>query len=158
MDRVQDAKKLIAKIRIANLKPIRQIELETVVDYFDKYVRQHAKPSEQTQFDNAVRSARRAIENNDSSFENYLTDLRGKNWDVLWRQDSFVIQRFNWLAKSPYLFADKSQFEQLLAIGQKATQEDDMQKLRDVVALMDSIRIYIGGDDGMSEGANIISA
>src|SRR3546814_9690067 len=82
------SKKLLAKIRGANLKPIRQMELDNVVGFFDEHVRQHAKPSEETQFDNAVRSARRAIELNDSSFENYLDDLRGKNFDILWRQRS----------------------------------------------------------------------
>src|SRR3546814_5906777 len=56
MDRVQEAKKLLAKIRGANLKPIRQMELDNVVGFFDEHVRQHAKPSEETQFDNAVRS------------------------------------------------------------------------------------------------------
>ncbi|KAF1701165.1 Hsp70 family protein [Pseudoxanthomonas kaohsiungensis] len=158
MDRVQDAKKLIAKIRDANLKTIRQMELDSVVEFFDNYVREHAKPSEETQFDNAVRSAKRAIDNNDSSFENYLSDLCGKNWDILWRQDSFVIQRFQWLSKSPHLFTDKAQFRQLVGIGQKAAEDDDMHKLREAVLLMDSIRIHIGGDDGMSEGANIIVA
>jgi molecular chaperone DnaK len=158
MDRVQEAKRLIAKIREANLKTIRQMELDDVVEFFDAHVRQHAKPSEETQFDNAVRSAKRAIEHNDSSFENYLSDLRGKNWDILWRQDSFVIQRFQWLSKAPHLFPDKAQFGQLVVLGLKAAEDDDMHKLRDVVLLMDSIRIHIGGDDGMSEGANIIVA
>lgn len=158
MDRVQDAKKLLAKIREANLKPIRQMELDNVVAFFDEHVRQHAKPSEETQFDNAVRSAKRAIETNDSSFENYLDDLRGKNFDILWRQDSFVVGRFQWLAKSPHLFPDQAQFRQLVAMGQKVAQDDDMQKLREVVAMMGAVRIYLGGDDGMSEDANIIMA
>jgi molecular chaperone DnaK len=158
MDRVLEAKKLIAKVREANLKTIRQIELDSVVEFFDNQVRQHAKPSEESHFDNAVRSARRAIELNDSSFENYLDDLRGKNWEILWRQDSFVIQRFQWLAKSPHLFPDKVEFRQLVAMGQKASEEDDMHKLRDVVSMMENKRIHLGGDDGMSDGANIIAA
>lgn len=158
MDRVQDAKKLLAKIREANLKPIRQMELEKVVAFFDEHVREHAKPSEETQFDNAVRSAKRAIETNDSSFENYLDDLRGKNFDILWRQDWFVVARFQGLAKSPHLFPDQAQFRQLVAMGQKAAEDDDMQKLREVVAMMGAVRIYLGGDDGMSEDANIIMA
>lgn len=158
MDRVQDAKRLLAKIREANLKPIRQMELDNVLAFFDEHVRQHAKPSEETQFDNAVRSAKRAIETNDSSFENYLDDLRGKNFDILWRQDSFVVIRFQWFAKSPHLFPDQAQFRQLVAMGQKAAGDDDMQKLREVVAMMGSVRIYLGGDDGMSEDANIIAA
>lgn len=158
MDRVLEAKKLIAKIREANLKTIRQIELDGIVELFDDMVRQFAKPSEETQFDNAVRSARRAIELNDSSFENYLSDLRGKNWEILWRQDSFVVNKFKWLAKSPHLFVDKVEFKQLVVTGTKATEDDDMHKLRDVVSMMEYKRIHLGGDEGMSEGANIIAA
>src|SRR3546814_329156 len=127
MDRVQEAKKLLAKIRGANLKPIRQMELDNVVGFFDEHVRQHAKPSEETQFDNAVRSARRAIELNDSSFENYLDDLRGKNFDILWRQDSFVVHRFQWLVKSPHLFTDQAPLMHLVPAGQKAAEAAQMQ-------------------------------
>ncbi len=158
MDRVLEAKKLISKIREANLKTMRQIELDRTADYFNDHVRQHAKPSEETQFDNAVRSARRAIELNDSSFENYISDLRGKNWDILWRQDSFVIGRFQWFSKSPHLFPDKHEFGQLVAIGQNAIEGDDMHKVREVVWAMEAKHIRVGGDDGMSEGANIIAA
>jgi len=158
MDRVLEAKRLISKVREANLKTIRQMELESVVEFFEEHVRQHAKPSEETQFDNAVRSARRAIELNDSSFENYLDDLRGKNFDILWRQDSFVVARFQWLAKSSHLYQDQAQFKQLVALGQKAAEDDDMQKLREVVSMMGAVRIHLGGDNGMSENANIIAA
>lgn len=158
MDRVLEAKKLIAKIREANLKPMRLLELNGLVEFFDNCVREHAKPSEETQFDNVVRTAKRSIELNDSSFENYLSDLRGKNWEILWRQDAFVMQRFQWSAKSPHLFPDQAEFRQLVVIGQKAAEDDDMQKLRDVVAMMDDKRIHVGADDGMSDGANIIAA
>ena len=157
MDRVLEAKKLISKIREANLKTMRQIDLDHTAKFFDEHVRQHAKPSEETQFDNAVRSAKRAIELNDSSFENYVSDLRGKNWEILWRQDSFVVGRFQWLSKSSHLFQDKVEFAQLVAVGQKATAEDDMHQLRAVVASMEDKRIHVGGDDGMSDGANIIA-
>lgn len=158
LDRVRDAKKIIAKVRDANRKVMRQIDLDSVVAFFDDHVRQLARPSEETQFDNAVRAATRAIEQPDSSFENYLGELKGKNWDILWRQDSFVIQRFQWLSKSPHLFLDKSEFRQLVAMGEKATQGDDMHQLREIVLLMDSSRIHIGGDDGLLESANVIVA
>src|SRR3546814_683898 len=124
------------------------MELDNVVGFFDEHVRQHAKPSEETQFDNAVRSARRAIELNDSSFENYLDDLRGKHFDILWRQDLFVDHRFQWLLKSPPLFPDHAQFRHLGTMDQQASAADVMQKLREVVAMMSSVRTYIGGDAG----------
>lgn len=158
MDRVLEAKKLIAKIREAHLKTFRRMELDSTVAFFDEHVRQHAKPSEETQFDNAIRNASRAIDLNDPSFENYIDDLRGKNWDVLWRQDSFVMGRFNWLSGSPHLFIDQSEFAQLTAIGAKAAKDDDMQKVREVVLMLDAKRIRTGGGDEMTEGTNIVMA
>src|SRR3546814_13310314 len=77
---------------------------------------------------------------------------------MLWRQESFVVHRFQWLVKTPHLFPDQAQFRQLVTMGQKAAEDDDMQKLREVVAMMSSVRIYLGGDAGLSEDANIIIA
>jgi molecular chaperone DnaK len=157
MDRVLEAKRLIAKIREANLKTIRRMELDSTVAYFNEHIRSHAKPSEETQYDNAVRNANRAIDVNDPSFEQYLDELRGKNWDILWKQDAFVIARFNWLSKSPHLFVDQAEFGQLTAIGSKAVKDDDMQKLRDVLSMLEGRRIRTGGSD-MTEGTNIVVA
>lgn len=156
MDQVLDAKRVMARIRSTHLKVIRQMELDRLEAFFDDHVREHARPSEESQFDNAARTARRAIDHNDPSFESYLDDLRGKNWEILWRQDSFVVRRFQWFSKSPHLFPDKAEFQQLSEAGARAVAQDDMHGLRTVVAAMDLRRIQVGGDDGMSEGANII--
>jgi molecular chaperone DnaK len=158
MDRIHEAKRLIAKIRETNLKTIRRMELDTVSSYFDDHVRSFAKPSEATQFDNAVRNANRAIDLNDPSFELFLDELRGKNWEILWRQDSFVLNRFNWLMKSPHLFVDQPEFSQLIAIGIQAAKEDDIQKLREVLATMEARRIRTGASDESMEGTNIVMA
>jgi len=158
MDRVHEAKKLIAKVREENLKVIRKMELDVVVEFFNDYVREDAKPSEITQFDNAARNASRAIDHNDPSFEILIAELRGKNFDVLWRQDSFVVSRFNSMYKSPYLFVDQAEFSQLVAVGTQAANADDMRKLREVVSIMESRRIRAGGDDDMHDPANIVRA
>ena len=158
MDRVLEAKKLIAKIRESNLKTIRRMELDSAAAFFNDHVREHAKPSEETQFDNAVRNASRAIDLNDPSFENYLDELRGKTWHIMWRQDSFVMARFNMLSRSPHLFVDQAEFSQLTAIGAKAAKDDDMQKVREIVAILEARRIHTGGRDEMTEGTNIVMA
>jgi molecular chaperone DnaK len=64
-------------------------------------VRQHARPTEASAFDNLVKTAQRAIDNNSGDFESHLDDLRGRNFMILWRQDWFVIERFKWLARTP---------------------------------------------------------
>ena len=158
MDRVHEAKKLLAKVRGAHLKTIRRMELDACAAFFDQQVRPHAKPSEQTQFDNAVRTAGRAIELNDASFENYLDELRGRNWDVLWRQDSFVLGRFTMLQGLPHQFRDAAEFAALVAEGAQAVRADDMAKLRGVVSTLESKRIRSADLEDAGLGANIVVA
>jgi len=82
--------------------------------------------------------------------------LRGKNFMILWRQDWFVIDRFKWLARDTYLFPDAREHAQLVNLGAEALKASDMNKLRAVVAQLDSVRIGSGGDDEMMAGANIV--
>lgn len=156
MDHVQEAKRLLALTRKEHLKDIRQLELDKAVDYFDMVVRQHARPTEASSFDNLVKTAQRAIDNNSGDFESHLDDLRGRNFMILWRQDWFVIKRFKWLAEDTYLFPDAREHAQLAAAGAEALKANDIDKLRVVVAHLDSIRIGSAGEDDMLAGANIV--
>lgn len=156
MDNVQEAKRLLALARKDHLKEIRQMELDKAVDFFDRLVREHARPTEANAFDNLAKTAQRAIDNNSGDFEAHLDDLRGKNFMILWRQDWFVIDRFKWLSKDSYLFPDAREHAQLSNVGAEALKANDIDKLRAVVAQMDSIRIGSGGDDEMMAGANIV--
>ena len=156
MDNVQEAKRLLALTRKEHLKDIRQLELDKAVDFFDKVVRQHARPTEASAFDNLAKTAQRAIDNNHGDFESHLDDLRGRNFMVLWRQDWFVIERFKWLAQDTYLFPDAQEHAQIVAVGVQALKANDMDKLRSVVAHLDSTRIGSAGADEMVAAANIV--
>ncbi|MGH9906512.1 MAG: Hsp70 family protein, partial [Pyrinomonadaceae bacterium] len=156
MDNVQEAKRLLALARKEHLKEIRQLELDKAIEFFDKVVRKHARSSEETAFDNLAKTAQRAIENNSGDFEAHLDDLRSKNFMILWRQDWFVIDRFKWLAEDSYLFPDAREHAQLVAAGAEALKANDIHKLRNVVAHLDSVRIGSAGEDEMMAGANIV--
>lgn len=156
MDNVQEAKRLLALARKEHLKDIRQLELDKTVEFFDKHVREHARPTEANAFDNLAKTAQRSIDNNNGDFEAHLDELRGKNFMILWRQDWFVIDRFKWLAKDTYLFPDAREHAQLVSLGAEALKANDINKLRAVVAQLDSVRIGSGGDDEMMAGANIV--
>lgn len=156
MDDVQEAKRLLALTREEHLKDIRQLELDRVVDFFDKAVRQHSRSTEASSFDNLVKTAQRAIDNNGNDFESHLDDLRGRNFMILWRQDWFVIERFKWLSEDAYLFPDAHEHAQLVAAGAGALKANDIDKLRAVVIHLDSIRIGSAGEDDMMVGTNIL--
>ena len=119
-------------------------------------MREHARPTEANAFDNLVKTAQRAVDNISGDFESHLDDLRGKNFLILWRQDWFVIDRFKWLAQDAYLFPDASQHTQLVATGVEALKANDIDKLRSIVVLLDSLRIGSSGDNEMMADANIV--
>lgn len=154
-DLVQEAKKLLAAVRKSNLKDIRQLDLDHVVEFFDEVVRQHARPTEATAFDNLAKTAQRAIDNNSGDFESHLDELRGRNFEILWRQDWFVIDRFKMYAERTYMFQDVNEHAQLVAIGAEALKANDIDKLRAVVGKLSSIRIGSSSADDMMEGSNI---
>ena len=156
MDDIQEAKKLLAQARKENLKIIRQLELDKAVEFFDERIRQLARPAESSAFDNLAKTAQRAIDNNSGDFESHLDELRGKNFMILWRQDWFVIDRFKWLSEDAFLFPDAIEHAEFCKLGRQALQANDIDKLRQVVAHLDSIRVGTAGEDDMVAGSNIL--
>ncbi len=156
MDHVQEAKKLLALARKEHLKDIRQLELDKAVAFFDRNVREHARPTEANAFDNLVKTAQRAIDNKSGDFESHLDELRGKNFIILWRQDWFVIDRFKWLSEDSHLFPDSREHALLVNAGAEALKAGDLGKFRQLVAQLDSARIGSGNDDQMMVSANIV--
>lgn len=156
MEKVFEARKLLAQVRKEHLKEIRQIDLNSVVSFFDQLIREHARPSETSAFDNLVKTAQRSIDRNDNDFEHHLDELRNKNFEILWRQDWFVVERFKHLVSSPHLFADKHRFDDLTQQGMLLMRSDDIEKLRSVVAELSMIQIGGSTDNEMFDVANII--
>ena len=155
MEKVHESRRLLDKVKQDHLKEIRKMDLDITVDFFNQYIREHARPTEISTFDNLTRTAQRSIDKNDSGFEHHLDDLRGKNLDILWRQDWFVVERFKSMASTPYQFTDQQRFEELILAGQQFLRDDDIDKLREVVAHL--YTIHIGGtQDVMTDAANIL--
>ena len=75
---------------------------------------------------------------------------------ILWRQDWFIAQRFKWLAEDSHLFIDNSLHDQLVQLGQQAMASNDIEKLREVVYQLDSIKVGNSGEDEMMSAANIV--
>lgn len=156
MEKVFEARRLLAQVRKEHLKEIRQIDLDGVVSFFDEYIREHARPSEASAFDNLAKTAQRSIDRNDKDFEHHLDELKGKNFEILWRQDWFVVEKFKQMVGSPHLFAVKHRFEELTQLGTQLMRSDDIEKLRAVVVQLSMIQIGGGSDNEMFDVANII--
>lgn len=157
MENVFEAKRMLAQVRKENLKTIRQTELEAVTNYFQTKLRQHARPSEVTVFQNLTRTAQRDKDNiNSGKFEDDLDKLKEMNFGILWRQDSFVIDIFQSFSKEEFRFTDKAIFHQLVRVGTEAVKSDDMENLRKVVASLYQIRIYYDTDQCFLDTPNIL--
>jgi molecular chaperone DnaK len=156
MDEVQEAKRLLADTRKEHIKPIRQIELDGAVVFFDNYVRQFARTSEEQSFDNLTITARRAIDSNNPDFESHLSELHGKTFAILWRQDWFVIDQFKSRAEQVHLYIDAKEHQALVAMGTHALGDNDIQKLREIVLSLETARVGTTDEGDILASVNIL--
>lgn len=156
MDYIHEARRLLALARKEHLKEIRQLEFDRVVGTFSRYVRKHARDTELSAIDNLLKTIQGSIDKNNGDFEYYLDELRHKNFLILWREDWFVIDRFKWFSEDSHLFPDTENYRQLVAIGAKALQADNIDELRKVVSQLDLMRIRSGSEDEIFARSNIL--
>ena len=116
---ITQAKELLEEVRRKNRKEIRQVELDKELTFFDLYCRRHARPSEERAFDSLVETAKRSIENNNEDFDNHLSELGARIFEILWRQPWFVIEQFKQLISRPYIFTNRARFEELATKGKQ---------------------------------------
>lgn len=134
--KVQEARALLAAIRAGYLPIIRQAELDNTLSSFDLYARNAAKPTELAAFENMARAALRLKDNSSGEFDNILDEMKSTTWNVVWRDDNFVIHRFHWLRERPFLFPDRKLHDGLVEKGQAALDREDISLLRIVVSDM----------------------
>jgi molecular chaperone DnaK len=156
MEDVQKAKELLAKVRKANLKVMRRAELDRLVYQFNEAIRRFAKPSEETSFDMLVKRAELAIGDPRPDFEAFAGQLQSKILGILIRQDWFIVDRFNWYAEAPHLFADANLHARLVAVGKRALADGDAEQVRKVVYEMDLSRISSPEADDMLAASNLV--
>lgn len=156
MQNVHEAKRIIANVRKETLSSIRQLDLDSVTAFFQEHVKEHAKSSEVTAFDNMARSSKRAIDSTSSEFENIIEQMKIMNWQILWRQDWFVVNEFKRFSPCGYYVTDKTLLEQLVKAGNEAVKRDDINKLREVVGMLYSIKISTHAEQDLNLQTNIL--
>lgn len=155
-EELQEAKQLLAAARSRHLQTIRTVELEQVCDLFNGRIRELAEPGEAEAFDASARAAEAVIAKPGSRFEALLDSMRGRIFAVLWRQDDFLVARFEHLAQSPHLFPDLKRHRQLVDQGVRAMEKRDMSALRGVIIALDDIRVGTTSEADLMATANII--
>ena len=152
MEGVQSARNILVEIRKSNLEKIRQSELDDISSMFDSHCRKFARPSELNSFDNLFRTAQRSI--NDNEFENHKSELKGRIFEILWRQDWVVVEKFKYFASSQHHFLDVIQSKDLISKGWSALNNDDIDELRRIVIALH--QILIDDDEDMNDPINIL--
>lgn len=150
------AKQLMNESRQANLKTIRQMELDGCAAFFDKFVRQYARPAEEHSFDNLTRSAQRSIKHNDSDFDNYLDGMKIENTLILLRQEWFVVDSYQRAIANPNNYIDSQRYNELKQLGNAALANDDIDQLKQILFELLSIQINSDSGVGMFDNANIV--
>ncbi len=156
MDDVQEAKRLLAMTRKDHIKEVRQIELNSCISMFDQVVRQYARSSEEQSFDNLAITARGTIKSDSPDFEAHLSELRGKSFMVLFRQDWFVIDRFKLRTNEEHRYVDAKEHQALVALGLQALNDNDIDKLRAVVIRLDMAHVGTSNEEDILADANIL--
>ncbi len=158
LDGLQEVKKMLSQIRENNIDATRQLELDNLINFFNDSLRNSddIRDTEVTAFDNLCESTQRSINNNSNAFEIQIEEIRGQIFEMLYRQDWFVIEQFKNLIKTPYAFNDATKFNQLELQGTEALKSDDIDTLRKVLGALMSIRIVgLGAQDDLIGSANI---
>lgn len=156
MDDIQEAKKILANTRKDHLKEIRQIEFDNITQFYENELLEYTNSAEKNKFENLKRSAKRAINNNSNDFDLYLNEMQQLNFEILWNQDWFVIEKFKYLVSNPYLFSNKNEFQELANMGEKSIREDDINRLRQITGQMYDIKISFSSQDDIFVASNII--
>ena len=156
MDDVEEARRALSEIRRRHVATIRRMELDRATAFFDENIREHARASEVSGMDNLLRTAERAIDEPGQAFESYMDEIHARNFQILWRQDWFVVQQFKWMAEDAHYFVDRAEHSRLVSAGLDALKTDDIGGLRRIVVELDRIRIGTAPGDQLARPANIV--
>lgn len=156
MEKIFEARKLIAQVRKEHLTEIRQFDLDAAISAFNEVARQPATASEEMAFDNKVTAAQSAINRKNNDFEAHIDDLQRMIVEILWRQDWIVIQQFKGFIATPHRFTNRRAFDELIALGNDHIRAEEIDKLRFVITQLLEIRIDDAPDNEFFDITNII--
>lgn len=155
-ENIIEVKKLLAQVKKNNLPEVQQGDLDLCIDFFNSAVKQFAKPNDITSFENLAKTAQKSIIRGSNEFENQLDEMKYKNFEILYRQDWFIISHFNSLIENPRNYSDSTEFNKLKKEGQRCLENDDIDSLRLIAQQLNNIKIRQSDSEDMSAAANIL--
>ena len=156
MENIYEARKILASVRKDNLKEIRKRDLDKKIHFFNEYLREIARPSEVSSFDNLVTSAKRSLKRNDKDFDSLIDDISSKTYEILYRQDWYIKSVFENFVSNPHRFTDRAKFDELVELGNTYIESEDIESLKSIVGQLWQIQIVSVSDDRFDNITNII--
>lgn len=157
-ERLLESKKLLAQVRRTHLQEIRQMELDSCTKFFEENLKPHARPSEISSYEALKNTAQRYIDRNSPAFEDTLSEMKGNNFSILWRQDWFVLHLFKDAMNNPHKYSDQAKYKVLIERGQTCLANDETEQLKNIVIQLMQIKIYTDSADDISETVNILKS
>ncbi len=150
VDSIIQAKRQLNRIRRENLEDIRTRELSDMEEVYEQKYKQFANGEEQEQYHRLFATARSRINESGRGFEDIIERIRYLNYDVMAKNDDFIVYDFKRLISSPEEFDDLEAMKQLAQQGIAAINQNDIKTLRQVVGHL----WYIRRDDDNDMGEN----
>lgn len=157
METVLEARRAMGQFKNDHVIEIRQLQFDNIVKLIDKFVRSAASAIEEKALDSLLATVQRSIPRRDTDFDEYMGKLWGACFEVLWREDWFVVMRFEQLSDSPDRFRNTNRYRSLVSEGLSYIEAEDIRSLRGVVIRLMEISID-GGRGSDSDVANILRA
>lgn len=132
-DRVIQARQNLNKIRRANIEIIRERHLASFMEDYEKQYSKYADEEENSRYQKLFAAAKDRIKESGSGFENIIEQLRYLNYDVMAKSDEFIVEDFARLVSHPENYEDKDKLAFLYEEGKKAIENEDIDRLRQVV-------------------------
>lgn len=141
METVLEARRAIGKFKKDHMTEIRQGEFDKLAEIVRKNVRRGASTIEARSIDNLVQSIQEALVRDDRDFDLYMKELWRTCLEILWRQDWFIVMRFEQMSSSADRFSDIDEFQSLVSQGRAYIDARDIQSLKGVVVRLSDIQI-----------------
>ena len=127
------AKQDLDRIRRNNLPVIHSYDLKNLLDFYDNTVKKYATRKDEKQYKELFVEAESLMDKDEYDFEEVLEQIRYKNYEVLSKNEDFMIADFNRLTDNPFAYRDQVSFVKLKKAGTFAIGKRDFASLKKIL-------------------------
>lgn len=143
-----EARRIADRYRRENARLVREIRVDNKYNDYKNNVEEYASPGEAQEIENYFRLARQSLSQDGRYLEDILKDIENTFFEILWRQDWFVIRIYQSMTSEAAGYSDPERFEELKERGDKFLADGSIEALRGIIYSLSTL----GKDDDGSGG------